>query len=81
MCVVSVQIRFKHISTKGDVMTFFGRKECVGAPEQLLGFVTVLNMWDLVGCLELDSIHPRGEHWAKIVKQRAIKKQGPIYSL
>ena len=32
-------------------MGFFKGKECVGAPQQPLGFAAALNMWDLVGCL------------------------------
>ena len=38
-------------------MTFLGRKECVGAPQWPLDYVTTLNTWDLVGCLEHDSLH------------------------
>ena len=38
-------------------MGFFWGKECVGAPPRPLGFATALNMWDLAGCLEPDSLH------------------------
>ena len=34
-------------------MAIFGRKDCVGAPPQPLGFATVQNLWDLVECLEI----------------------------
>ena len=37
-CVVSVQIEIKCISMEGKIMGFFWRKECVGAPQRLLGF-------------------------------------------
>ena len=32
-------------------MGFFEGKECVGAPQQPLGFAAALSMWDHVGCL------------------------------
>ena len=54
-CVVFVQIWIKHAGMKGNVVGFFGGKECVDAPQRLLGFATMLNMWDLVGSLEPDN--------------------------
>ena len=46
-CVVSVQICIKRVSMEGNVVGFFWVKECVGALQRPLGFVMVLNMWDL----------------------------------
>ena len=35
----------------------FWGKECVGAPQQPLGFATMLNMWNHAGCIESNSLH------------------------
>ena len=45
-CVVFVQIWIKHINMEGIVVEIFWGKECVGTPQRLLGFATMLNMWD-----------------------------------
>jgi hypothetical protein len=42
---------------EGMLWDFLKGKECVGAPQWSLGFAMVLNMWDVAGCLELDSLH------------------------
>ena len=43
-CVVFVQILIKHVNMEENVVGFFRGKECDGAPQQLLGFATTLNM-------------------------------------
>ena len=40
-------------------MGFFWGNECDGVPQELLGFATALNKWDLIRCLEHDSLHHR----------------------
>ena len=56
-CVVSVQIRIKHVSMEGNVMDFSFGKERIGPPQQPLGVATTLNMWDLARCLEPVNLH------------------------
>jgi hypothetical protein len=41
----------------GKYRRMFWGKECDGAPQRPLSIATALNMWDLVGCLKLDSLH------------------------
>ena len=52
--VVSVQMWIKCVSIEGDVVEFFSGEGMCWRP---LGFATTSNMWDLVGCLEHDSLH------------------------
>ena len=56
-CVVSIHFFFKRVSMDGNVVEFFGRKECASALQWPSDFVTMLNTWDLAGCLEPNSLH------------------------
>ena len=58
-CVFFVQIQIERVSMKGNVMGVFLEKKCVGEPQQPLGFVMALNMWDLARCLEPNNLHHR----------------------
>ena len=49
----------KRVSMEGDVVGFFWGEGMCCAPQQPLGFATTLNMWDLIGCLELDNLYHR----------------------